>query len=383
MGLRNFFIKDESRNPTGSFIDRGATVIVTLARRRGVVGCSCVTTGNLGASLAAYCAKAGLGARIRINPSADRGKLYQMLAYGADLEAGGRKRGETLDDPRTLQVDAGNPYLLEGEKTTCFEIAQDMGWNLPEVIVVPVGTGGHLSMVWRGICQLRDAGLVGGSKCRLIGVHLPIPKDRSETPPFTELEESEPFFADEASRAVRDSGGVELTTSVEGAVRATGLLARTEGIFAEPASASAVAALGIAISSGVVDRDETVVCIITSAGLKDTKAVTRLAREARRLPMREEPLSARTQVGETKLELMRLLLGRGAYGYQLWQSLAASRRISTASVYQHLSELESMGLVKRDSPVTARGRERVPYQLTRRGGDYLKFAGKLERVKAS
>jgi len=382
-------MKDESRNPTGSFIDRGSTVFASLARRRGIKECSCVTTGNLGASLAAYCAKAGIEARVTIDPSTDRGKLYQMLAFGATIEAHPH-RDEAISRKHSLSVNAGNPYLLEGEKTTGFEIVQQLGWNLPDVVVVPVGTGGHLSMIWRAIEQLRGAQLVKGSRCRLVGVRLVegdglgrLPRridGRGRQASFTELEESEPYFMKEAQRAIQTSGGEGLRTTASETVTATGLLARTEGIFAEPASASVVACLGRAIERGLIRRDDVVVCIITSAGLKDTKAVSRLAKLARPVSVRQDYTVARIQVGETKLVILRLLEGRSRYGYELWQGISLTRRITTASIYQHLGELEELALVRRAGVITARGRQRVAYELTEKGNDFLRVAGEVEGV---
>jgi len=387
LGLPNLLVKDESRNPTGSFIDRGSTVLVSLARQRGVKECSCVTTGNLGASLAAYCARAGIDARVVIDPSTDRGKLYQMLAFGAVVEARPRRTG-AASGRRSLSVNAGNPYLLEGEKTTAFEIVQELSWNLPDIIVVPVGTGGHLSMTWRAIEQLREARLIGGSSCRLIGVQLADSVPRGGPPgridggsrhdSFTELEESEPYFMKEAQKAIRASRGEGVRTTADETVTATGLLARTEGIFAEPASASVVACLGPALERGLIRRDDVVVCIITSAGLKDTKAVSRLARFARPVSVRQDYTVARIQVGETKLALLRLMENRSRYGYELWQGLSLTRRITTASVYQHLGELEELALVRRAGVITARGRQRVSYELTRKGTDFLRVAGEVE-----
>ena len=386
LGLPNLLMKDESRNPTGSFIDRGATVLISLARRAGVKECSCVTTGNLGASLAAYSARAGIEARVTIDPSTDRGKLYQMIAFGATIEAH-QRRAQPTEQKHVLSVNAGNPYILEGEKTTGLEIAQELEWSLPDVIVVPVGTGGHLSMIWRGILQLKKSGLVDSSRCRLVGVRL-AESERSGLPPgerrgsFTELEESEPYFIKEAAAAIEASGGAGLETTASETVSATGLLARTEGIFAEPASASVVACLGRALERRQIERDEVVVCVITSAGLKDTKAVSRLAKFARPVPVRQDYTVARIQVGETKLALLRLLEGRSRYGYELWQGISLSRRITTASVYQHLGELEELALVRRAGVVTARGRERVPYELTKKGEDFLRVAGEVEGVRS-
>jgi threonine synthase len=391
VGLRNLFIKDESRNPTGSFMDRGSTVLLSVAKGRGVKECTCVTTGNLGASIAAYCAKANMKAHLRLQPNTDQGKLYQMLAYGAEVEATPSAGSFRTHDGNVLAVTPGNPFLLEGEKTTGFELAHDFGWKLPDAVIVPVGTGGHLTMIWRSMTQLREAGLVDGSKCRLLGVQLGGPAHRGGklrgpkgpggAPPFAELELSEPIFRKEASRAVAESRGATLTTAPEEVLVATGLLARAEGIFAEPSSASVIAALEGAVSSGRVERDETVVCIITGAGLKDPRAVSRLAREARRVQPGEPPTFFSPQVGRTKSEILGLLRLHSSYGYDLWRLLSRERALSTASVYQHLVELEEYDLIRRGGVTVSRGRERVIYELTKRGFDFLRVTERLGAVE--
>jgi len=388
LGLDHLLLKDESRNPTGSFLDRGSTVLVSLASRSGVRECACVTTGNLGASLAAYCAKANIRARIRVNPNTDQGKLFQMLAYGAEVEASSSSSFEPDATRRLLAVTAANPYLLEGEKTTGFEMVQELGWKSPDVVVVPVGTGGHLSMIWRSLVEMRLAGLVDKSSCRLLGVRLEEPPARSNAPrgnreaflrssQLVELEESEHFFLSEAERSMAESGGAEITTTGSQALAATSLLARTEGIFAEPSSASVVACLGESIRSGQIRKGERVVCVITGAGLKDTKAVSRLARQTRRVALREGLAMRSPTIGETKLVILRLLRRSPGYGYELWLLLRSSRRISTASVYQHLSELEELLLVRRRGFVVTKGRERVVYELTKKGADFLKMMDRL------
>lgn len=387
IGLRDLWIKDESRNPTGSFIDRGSTLLLSLARGRGVEEVACHTTGNLGASLAAYCARAGMKAHVSIQSGVDRGKLYQMLAYGAELDVrpGDGTRGRT---DRSLHVTAGNPFLLEGEKTTGFEIVEEFGWNSPDVIVVPVGTGGHLSMIWRAMHQLMEAGLVG-STCRLFGVRVDGGLDRkqgragsrrAQRGGFTlpELEEAEPSFRKEAEESVAKSGGGTLTAAAGDTIEATGMLASTEGIFAEPSAASVISSLPIALDSGFIDRSERVVCVITGAGLKDTNAVTKLARRARKGVLDEPYPATSPAMGRTKVALLRYLSGRPSYGYELWRLLRARRSISTASVYQHLSELEGSGMVRKKGAFVSKGRERVVYELTARGHHFLKIAKGLE-----
>lgn len=380
MGLSDLYIKDETRNPTGSFMDRGSTVLVSLASRAGVEECTCVTTGNLGASLAAYCARATIEAHIVLEPNTDQAKLYQMIAYGAKIRATRQSAGHRGHDGRVLEIAPRNPYLLEGEKTTGFELVQDLGWEFPEVVVVPVGTGGHISMVWRAITELKGAGLVEGSPSRLYGVR---PKEggsragsTGETlewrEPLAELDQSDPAFGAEASRSMSESRGASLFTTPEKTLRATGLLAKTEGIFAEPSSASVVAALEEAVAKGEVGPDERVVCVITGAGLKDPRAVTRVARETRRVQPVEPSMLFSPRVGRTKVEILRILARGGGYGYDVWRSLRRGRRISTASVYQHLAELEGFGLVRRGGAVVAKGRERLPYEVTRKGVDLLR-----------
>lgn len=382
LGLRNLWIKDESRNPTGSFLDRGSTVLLSLAKTGMVKGCTCATTGNLGASIAAYCAKAGIAAEIRISPNTDQGKLYQMLAFGAKINPSDH---QAYGD-QSLDVTAANPFLLAGEKTTGFEIVQELDWKAPDVMIVPVGTGGHLSMIWQSLSEISRAGLSEETACRLYGVQIdgegPSPSGKRASPrygfPLAELSESEPFFRSEAERAIEESGGLSLKTASSETIGAMDLLAKVEGIFAEPSAASAVAALGLAVREGHIDRSEKVVCVITGTGLKDTDSVSRLARKTRKGTTKGSFLSPSPKIGETKVELLRLLQRRPSYAYELWQILSERREITTASIYQHLSELESFDLVRKKGSVIAGGRERIPYVLTRRGVDFLRIAGRLE-----
>ena len=384
LGLRNLLIKDESRNPTGSFMDRGTTVLVSMARGRNVKECRCDTTGNLGASLAAYCAKASIRARVRVSPNTDQGKLYQMLAYGAELDTSARpSRGG-----QALEVTAGNPYLMEGEKTTGFEVVQDLGWSEPDVVVVPVGTGGHLSMIWRALRRLRETGLSESPRCRIVGVQLedsilPVsaPKSRPSAGfPLAELADSQPFFRKEAARSVEESRGLSLRTTPGEAFSAMGLLAKTEGIFAEPSSASVVGALAKAVKEELIGRSETVVCVVTGAGLKDTRSVARIAREARRIGPGTSFASPSAKVGDTKLAMLRLLRSRPGYAYDLWRALNREKRLSTASIYQHLQELEELAMIRNRGSVVSGGRERIMYELTRKGAEYLRMAERLERA---
>ncbi len=384
LGMGDLLIKDESRNPTGSFIDRGATVLVSVAKRAGVKRILCSTTGNLGASLAAYAAKAGIETTIEIHPATDHGKLYQMIAYGAKVEVLSHRSLSVSGAEEGTSITAANHYLLEGEKTTAFEIIEDEGWREPDTIVLPVGTGGHLTMVWNGLLQLSAAGLIRRPSCSLVGVQLgpqaPLlevtekklrrPRERS----LTELEESDPVFLNAAARAIKESGGFRVEVSAKEAISATGELARTEGIFAEPAAASVVAALKRIGEERLLPRENKIVCVITGTGLKDTKAISRIARTARHIVTRERLVIRPVQLGVTKLSILRLLRTEPLFGYLLWKKMKKEASITLPSVYQHLSELEGIDLVRRSSISRTRGRERVIYELTRKGEAALQAA---------
>lgn len=140
-----------------------------------------------------------------------------------------------------------------------------------------------------------------------------------------------------------------------------------------------MAALQTAKSQGLIDADEAIVCVITGAGLKDTKAISKIAKATRQVVVKEDYPVVRLQIGETKLQLLRSLASRPRFGYELWKELSSRRTITTASVYQHLGELEGLALVVKSGVVMARGRERVFYELTRKGSDLLKMAGRIQQ----
>jgi threonine synthase len=381
LGLKDLRIKDETRNPTGSFLDRGATVLISIAKRNRVDRIECTTTGNFGASIAAYSAKAGIQAEIKIHPKCDSGKLYQMIAYGAKVEILSNSRSILRTAKEGVRVAPSNPYLLAGEKTTAFEIVQELGWDVPDYIVLPVGTGGHLTMVWEGIKQLSRAGLIKARTCKLVGVHVSYHEGTVKSEEFLpELEESEPAFRKSAKRGIEESGGFTVEVSAVDSMKAMGELARVEGVFAEPAAASVIAALEKVKERELVDSDSSLVCIITGSGLKDTKGIARIARTPKHIVVREEMIIRPVEIGRTKLKILRSLNAQPLFGYGLWKDLRRDEAITVPSVYQHLSELEGAGFVRRLSLVVVRGRDRIFYELTGKGREALKVAGGKREV---
>lgn len=393
IGLRALYLKNETTNPTGSFLDRGTTVEISWVKEAGVGAISCVTSsGNFAASMAAYSARGGLECNILIPlervGELNLGKLYQVIAYGANVAV---KDEPKLGEPRGFKVAPEDPFFAEGEKTTGYEICEQLGWSLPDRIVVPMGHGEHLSMIWKGINELFELGLVSGKDVRMIGVQalgfapivdeLQCKGSRLPERPRTialDIAMAEPAYAKLAVRSIRESKGAAVKVSDEEMLEAMGMLAKMEGVFAEPSAASTVAGVRKLIDEGAIDRSETVVCVITGAGLKDPATARRLvekARELNKLIVGIESKRFTRRIGETKFKLLKIV-SKGSYGYEAWKNLREMGvRVDISSVYQHLSGLEAMGLVKRSRVEKVLGKPRCYYSLTARGEKILEKLG--------
>jgi threonine synthase len=393
LGMRELYVKNETTNPTGSFIDRGMTVLVSKAIEANLKSLSCVPTGNLGASLAAYATKSGITCKILLSSEIDLGKLYQIIAYNADirLDDDGEKRF-ARNDGNDFRVTPSNPFLIEGEKTIAYEICEQLGWHPPSRIISPMGTGGLTSMIWKGFQDLTQLGFIDDASSMITGVQAegccPIVEaykhQRSEIEPFHEprslavdIKVGNPPLGKMALAAIRDSKGTAITVSDTEILEAIRLLAKTEGIFAEPSAASTVAGLKKLIRMGKIAKDEEVVCVITGTGLKDPSIIERLVGDRRRVKLFVRGVEGRrlTKLGETKLHILRVLSDRELHGYGIWKMLKEehSLKITLPSVYQHLSELEALNLVRKSEaqPVIG-GRKRRYYTLMEKGKDALR-----------
>jgi len=297
LGLRNLFVKNEGENPTGSFKDRGMTIGVTKALEMGMRKVACASTGNTSASLAAYAARAGIECIVLI-PSGKVafGKLTQAIIHGAKViqirgnfdEALKIVRKICLSYPIYL-LNSLNPFRLEGQKTTAFEIRDQLGGKIPDKIVVPVGNAGNISAMWKGFVELRELGLIEDTP-QMIGVQAegaaPIANslgkglskvefvDNPETV-ATAIRIGSPVNWKKAVRAVKESNGLVEKVSDEEILEAQRILARSEGLFVEPASAASIAGLIKLVQRGLIEKDELVVCILTGHGLKDPNIILR------------------------------------------------------------------------------------------------------------
>ena len=294
LGIKNLYVKNEGANPTGSFKDRGMTVGVSKALEFNVKTVICASTGNTSASLAAYAARAGLNCVVLIpHGKIALGKLSQAMMYGAKVVA---VKGN-FDAALKIVVNASktfglyllnsiNPFRIEGQKSAAFEICEQLGWNAPDRIIIPVGNAGNITAYWKGFRELEAIEIIKELP-RMTGVQAsgasPIvnafvngseriePVSDPETI-ATAIRIGNPVNWKRALKAIRESGGVAVTVTDDEIIYAQKLLARTEGIFVEPASAASIAGLKKLIESGEIGSEETVVCIATGHGLKDPEA---------------------------------------------------------------------------------------------------------------
>lgn len=291
-GLRSLYFKNDGQNPTGSFKDRGMTVVVTRAREVGAHVLVCASTGNTSASLSAYAARAGLHALVLL-PSGKvaPGKLVQAVVHGAeivkvdgDFDAALEAVRGLSSRRRTYLVNSLNPYRIEGQKTVAFEIYEQLGGQIPDYVILPVGNAGNISAVWKGFRELHDWGIVEKVPI-MVGVQAsgasPLAKAiskgektfRRERHPETvasAIRIGNPVSWEKAMNAVQESRGTILAVTDAEIVRARNALASEEGLFVELASSAPVAALK---HLGKIRPDDLVVCIATGSGLKDSDSV--------------------------------------------------------------------------------------------------------------
>lgn len=298
LGLKNLYVKNEGENPTGSFKDRGMTVGVSKAVELGVKIVACASTGNTSASLAAYAAKAGLSCVILI-PSGGvaYGKLAQAIIYGAKVVQIRGNFDQALkmiiklseEHKEIYLLNSINPFRLEGQKTIAYEICDQLNGRAPDRIIVPVGNAGNISAIWKGFVEFHTLDLVNGLP-KMTGVQAegaaPIamavkkgkdfitPIDKPETI-ASAIRIGSPVSWKKALRAIKESGGTAETVTDQEILEAQKMLARHEGIFVEPASASSIAGLKKLLCYGEISRDEVVVCVTTGHGLKDPDTVVK------------------------------------------------------------------------------------------------------------
>ncbi|MFF2552358.1 threonine synthase [Nocardia sp. NPDC058058] len=277
------YLKVEGANPTGSFKDRGMTMAMTDAKYSGKTAVLCASTGNTSASAAAYATRAGLHCAVLIpQGKIAMGKLAQAVMLGAKIiQVEGNfddclelARKVTADFPEVGLVNSVNPARIEGQKTAAFEIVDALG-KAPDVHVLPVGNAGNITAYWKGYSEYFADG-TSGSRPRMLGVQAagaaPLVNGAPVSDPetiATAIRIGAPASWNAAMAAKEESGGAFRAATDEKILEAYRLVAATEGVFVEPASAASVAGLLAARAEGWLDSGLTVVCTVTGNGLKD------------------------------------------------------------------------------------------------------------------
>ncbi len=291
LGLKRLWIKDEAQNPTGSFKDRGLSLAISRAKELGVKKAAIPSAGNAGGSLAAYAARARIEAHVFMPRDTPIANQIEVQQYGARLTLvdglindcgriiNERKTAEGWFDISTLK----EPYRVEGKKTMGYEIAEQLNWTLPDVIIYPTGGGTGLIGMWKAFQEMEELGWIGSKRPRMVSVQAsgcaPIVKAFGEGRETAEPWQNAKTVASGLRvpqavadflmlRALRESNGTALSVSDEEMIAEIPRLGRAEGIFFCPEGAACAAALRRLMQNGWVKPTDEVVLFNTASGLK-------------------------------------------------------------------------------------------------------------------
>lgn len=297
LGIGELYFKLEGCNPTGSFKDRGMVMAMAKAIEGGSRQAICASTGNTSASAAAYGARFGLKVIILVPKGKIAvGKLAQAIAYGAEIIAVEGNFDQALKVTRILAekypitlVNSLNPYRIEGQKTSSFEIIDDLGC-VPDYLFIPVGNAGNITAYWKGFTEWKKSGKVDKTPV-MMGFQAegaaPIVRNMIIEAPqtiATAIRIGNPASWKQAVAARDESGGIIDSVTDDEILAAYKLMAGKEGVFGEPASAAPLAGLLKMLKQGKSYKGKTIVCIVTGNGLKDPDIPTKFVEPFPELP---------------------------------------------------------------------------------------------------
>ena len=295
LGIGKLYIKDDGVNPTASLKDRASAMAVTKAIEAGYDTIACSSTGNAASSLAGNAAKAGLKTYIFVPARAPKGKIAQLMMFGANLTAVDGSYEETFELSKAAIDKYGwynrnaaiNPYLGEGKKTVAHEICEQLDFIAPDYVAVSVGDGCTVAGVYKGLYDMYMVGLIDKLP-RIISVQAegccPINTAVMSGEPWQPQEENTyadsiavgvPRNPDKAINAIKDSDGICVNVSDDEIRAAQRYLAKKTGVFGEPAGVTATAGLLKLSREGRLPKDATIVSIVTGNGLKDIDSAIR------------------------------------------------------------------------------------------------------------
>ena len=289
LDLKRLWVKDDGQNPTASLKDRASAMAVAKAREAGAKVIACSSTGNAASSLAGNAAAAGLETYIFVPSRAPKGKVAQLMTFGATVVSVQGSYEETFALSKAAIEKWGwynwnaaiNPYLSEGKKTVAFEIMEQLDWQVPDYIAISVGDGCTIAGLWKGLKDLHAIGFIDRLP-RLISAQAagccPLNRAIETGEPWKPMEENTladsiavgvPRNAHKALAAIRESNGLTVNVSDQEIMAAQGLLGRTCGVFGEPAGVTGTAGVKKLCEQGLLGREDTVVSVVTGNGLKD------------------------------------------------------------------------------------------------------------------
>jgi threonine synthase len=297
LGLRNVYVKNDTVNPTFSFKDRPVSIASSKALELGFDTLACASTGNLAGSVAAHAAKAGMRGVVFIPADLEPSKITGALAYSPTLVAVdgnyddvNRVCSEIADRYHWAFVNINmRPYYSEGSKSLAYEVAEQLGWRLPDRAIVPIASGSLFTKVWKGFQELGKLGLIDSNTTlpKMVGAQAlgcsPVvtawDADTFEVvrvKPNTidkSLAIGNPADGYYSLKIMKQSGGEATSVTDDEIIEGMKLLARTEGIFAETAGGVTVAVLKKLVAQGKIDPDELIVVYVTGNGLKTQEAL--------------------------------------------------------------------------------------------------------------
>ena len=289
LGIGRLYVKDDGLNPTASLKDRASSMAVAKALEAGARVIACSSTGNAASSLAGNAAAAGLKTYIFVPSRAPKGKVAQLMTFGATVISVQGSYEETFELSKAAIEKWGwynrnaaiNPYLSEGKKTVGLEIMEQLNWEVPDYIAISVGDGCTIAGLWKGLKDLHAIGLIDRLP-RLISAQAegccPLNRAIETGEDWRPMEENTladsiavgvPRNADKALMAIRESNGLTVNVSDAEIMAAQKLLGRTCGVFGEPAGVTGAAGLKKLCEQGRIERDAAVVSVVTGNGLKD------------------------------------------------------------------------------------------------------------------
>lgn len=447
VGIKHLRIKDETRNPTGTFLDRGTTTEISTINwmtrsddpQYIMAGLLSQGTPNpsLAISLATYSARAGFECELFV-PKGNEWKLipnslYQLISYGVKINFVPEKNFSLPSN--YYYMNTTNPIFIEGLKTTGFEICDQLDWRLPDHIVVPLGSGKHLYAIDRSIKEMSELGLINGNEEKQKGhnnssgsnrytrLKKPVlhgvtvagsaaafrshndrgyegkeivssPDEIVQTTIAPELALLAPSYLEDAMLAISNSEGSIVKVHPNDLINAVSLLASQDGIFASSSGASSIAGLLKLRQDNIIESDQNVVCIVTGTGIgisdsdrissgvnpvvnwKALQAQNTIRRSKKKLAnkVKSHLDSENVSLGRTKRKILFLLNKKPDYVYSLHKrlrdgkDLEKKKTMDISTLYQHLNELENLGMVVRNTAESFRGKPiRFYYKITERG----------------